>query len=265
MSKRKPLSNKVRFEVFKRDSFTCQYCGKMSPDVVLQVDHLKPVSNGGDNDIMNLVTACVECNSGKSNTPLSDNVLLSKQQQQLTELNERKQQMEMMFEWKRGLLSLEEDAVLKTCEYWNKKISGYALNHMGEEQLRKLVKKYSVSEVLNAMDISEQIYIEHDEDGQCTQESVQTAFNKLNGVCSINRKKKKLPGFEKLFYARGILRKRFFYVDESLCMKLLEECLSLGASISDLLRISKRARNWTAWRIEMEELQSILMAGGESE
>ena len=48
---RKPLSKKIRFEVFKRDKFTCQYCGRMSPDVILEVDHIEPVAEGGDNEI----------------------------------------------------------------------------------------------------------------------------------------------------------------------------------------------------------------------
>ena len=39
MAERKPLSKKIRFEVFKRDAFTCQYCGQMAPDVLLEVDH----------------------------------------------------------------------------------------------------------------------------------------------------------------------------------------------------------------------------------
>ena len=43
MAKRKNLSKSVRFEVFKRDSFKCQYCGKSAPDVVLEVDHIIPV------------------------------------------------------------------------------------------------------------------------------------------------------------------------------------------------------------------------------
>ena len=37
--KRKSISKKARFEVFKRDSFTCQYCGRTAPDVVLHLDH----------------------------------------------------------------------------------------------------------------------------------------------------------------------------------------------------------------------------------
>ena len=49
MAERKPLSKKIRFEVFKRDSFTCQYCGKSALDVVLELDHIKPVAKGGSN------------------------------------------------------------------------------------------------------------------------------------------------------------------------------------------------------------------------
>ena len=72
MAKRKTLSKKIRFEVFKRDSFTCQYCGRSAPDVILEVDHINPVANGGDNDIMNLITSCRDCNRGKGKTELSD-------------------------------------------------------------------------------------------------------------------------------------------------------------------------------------------------
>lgn len=39
--KRIAISKRVRFDVFKRDSFKCQYCGKSAPDVILEVDHIK--------------------------------------------------------------------------------------------------------------------------------------------------------------------------------------------------------------------------------
>jgi len=35
MTERKTISKKIRFEVFKRDSFTCQYCGKSAPEIIL--------------------------------------------------------------------------------------------------------------------------------------------------------------------------------------------------------------------------------------
>ena len=87
---RKPLSKKTRFEVFKRDSFTCQYCGRKAPDVILHVDHIKAVVKGGDNDIFNLITSCADCNLGKD-TALDENLALEKQTcKQLEDLQERK-------------------------------------------------------------------------------------------------------------------------------------------------------------------------------
>lgn len=56
---------KLRFSIFKRDSFTCQYCGRKAPDVVLQIDHIHPKSKGGLNKAENYRTACFECNIGK--------------------------------------------------------------------------------------------------------------------------------------------------------------------------------------------------------
>lgn len=65
------LSKKTRFEVFKRDSFTCQYCGNNPPVVVLEVDHIVPVSRGGEDVIDNLITSCFDCNRGKSDRELT--------------------------------------------------------------------------------------------------------------------------------------------------------------------------------------------------
>ncbi len=67
---RKPLTKGQRFEIFKRDEFTCQYCGATPPRAILHVDHIIPVKLGGGNGPDNLVTACSECNLGKSATPL---------------------------------------------------------------------------------------------------------------------------------------------------------------------------------------------------
>lgn len=70
--RRKGLSPRLRFEVFKRDAFTCQYCGRKAPDVILNCDHLLPVAGGGGNDAINLITSCDQCNDGKGAALLSD-------------------------------------------------------------------------------------------------------------------------------------------------------------------------------------------------
>lgn len=68
---RKPIPKSVRFEVFKRDDFTCRYCGRKPPVVILEIDHVIPVAGGGTADETNLVTACFDCNRGKSDRPLN--------------------------------------------------------------------------------------------------------------------------------------------------------------------------------------------------
>ena len=59
------LSPKRRFAILQRDEFTCQYCGRQPPEVVLHVDHMKPLSKSENNKDENLVTACKDCNLGK--------------------------------------------------------------------------------------------------------------------------------------------------------------------------------------------------------
>lgn len=62
------ISQKLRFEIFQRDEFTCQYCGRTKEDnIKLELDHKIPVSVGGKDDYENLITSCNDCNQGKSN------------------------------------------------------------------------------------------------------------------------------------------------------------------------------------------------------
>lgn len=59
------VGKSLRFEVFARDGFVCQYCGQRPPDVVLEVDHIHPASKGGTDNTLNLITSCYDCNRGK--------------------------------------------------------------------------------------------------------------------------------------------------------------------------------------------------------
>lgn len=72
------VSKRLRFEVLRRDNHACRYCGASAPDAKLTVDHVTPVALGGSDDPTNLVTACADCNSGKSssagNAPMVDDI-----------------------------------------------------------------------------------------------------------------------------------------------------------------------------------------------
>lgn len=69
---------KNRFEILKRDNFTCSYCGRSpikDPEVTLAVDHIIPVSQGGMTAPINLTTSCLECNLGKRDVLLEEHIV----------------------------------------------------------------------------------------------------------------------------------------------------------------------------------------------
>lgn len=55
-----------RRNVFKRDRFTCQYCGRQPGSEELTIDHIVPRSRGGGSNWTNCVLACVDCNHRKA-------------------------------------------------------------------------------------------------------------------------------------------------------------------------------------------------------
>jgi len=69
MARTKSLLNgyyALRWQIFERDNFTCQYCGQSAPNVKLEIDHKIPISEGGTDNHDNLTTSCYACNRGKS-------------------------------------------------------------------------------------------------------------------------------------------------------------------------------------------------------
>lgn len=176
MTERKPLSKRTRFDVFKRDKFTCQYCGKSAPDVVLHVDHIVPVSKGGTNDIINLVTACQSCNLGKSNIELSDDSVMKVRKSQLDDLAKRREQLEMMYEWQ--LLLADETATqVQLISDLIGNLSPYIPNENGESSIRSLLSKFDYEIVIESARIAFTQY-------PCTtSDEWNYAFDRIGGIC----------------------------------------------------------------------------------
>jgi hypothetical protein len=249
--KRTSLSKKARFEVFKRDSFTCQYCGKKAPDILLQADHIKPVSKGGTNDILNLVTSCVDCNQGKSDRELSDSTVIDKQREQLEALQERKEQIELMFEWQKSLLELEDHVDDQIAEYWSENVPGYVLNESGKKAVHRLRGKYEIGEILSGIKLAAEKYLDW-VDGEPTKESVELAWKKVGGICHMKRLDNSQPELKRLYYIRGIMRNRFHYCDDRKAMELLKQSVQLNASVDSLEECAKDAKNWSSWKAGIE-------------
>ena len=61
-----------RLKVFERDNYRCYYCKKQLTRFTASLDHIQPVSEGGDNSFDNLTTACLHCNSRRGSRPVMD-------------------------------------------------------------------------------------------------------------------------------------------------------------------------------------------------
>lgn len=182
MAERKSISKKLRFEVFKRDSFRCQYCGRNAPDVILEVDHIKPVAEGGKNTLLNLITSCRDCNRGKGKRTLGDNAEVKKQKEMLDDLNEKRLQMELMIQWKTELEEIVEkqvDVIGNVIAYSD----GYYLNDHYKKRVKVLIGEFGFTTVYDASAIASKQYY-----------SLIERFQKLGGICCNLRKKSEQDG-----------------------------------------------------------------------
>lgn len=257
MTKRKGLSKKTRFEVFKRDSFTCQYCGRTAPDVVLEADHIDPVSNGGGDDLLNLITSCRDCNQGKSNRKLSDDAVIRQRKEQLDELQERREQLEMMMNWQRGLLDLDAIAVTELADLWNDLVPGYSLNEHGLQTLRKMARRYEILEIVDAMKASAAQYLQYEVTPdrvpeKATHKSVEKAWNYIDKIIRSQRRMKDKPYLRQLYYCRGILRNRLSYLNEWQAIQLMENAHVMGQVTLDVIQqYTTETPNWTSFKETM--------------
>lgn len=221
--KRVGLSVKVRFEVFKRDKFTCQYCGAKAPDVLLNADHIKPVASGGSSDLVNLVTSCVSCNSGKGARELSDDSAVKRSQTQAEELQERREQLDMLMQWHEGLTSIDDAAVDGICDAYKRVAVGWSLNPSGKSMVRAMVQQSSVTDVLEALRNNAHM-LRFNEDGKATEDSVNALVGRWKTSIRYLKQNREDPVGSQLLYIRGIVRRRFEYYrsEEAYVLSLLQ-------------------------------------------
>lgn len=253
MSNRKSVGARVRFEVFKRDSFTCQYCGVKAPEVILEVDHIKPVADGGSNDLLNLVTSCRECNSGKSDKRLSDESAVQKSRAQADELQARRQQVEMISKWHLGLSEIDSDAagaLELLCLRAFGLDDGTVLFDHAKQELARLAKRYGHDTVCKGITAAAGKLLMSGESSDYVAQL--EAFNSIGRICGVIKAAEKDPGIERLFYIRGILRRRLSYVNDKHCIVLLKDARDGGIEIDWLEELSKQVTSWTQFRLSVE-------------
>lgn len=158
MPKRKSTGKRQRFRIFQRDRFTCSYCGRTPPTIVLVIDHVIPVSKGGTGDEENLITSCESCNQGKADKLLSD--IPRPIEAALAEQIERREQIE---EYNRFLMSArrrEQKTARELGRYWcdqmrpDEQAGQWIVGTPRLSSIRLFLQRLPVAEIYEAMDIA---------------------------------------------------------------------------------------------------------------
>jgi hypothetical protein len=181
MAQRNSLSKKLRFEVFKRDDFTCSYCGKSPPQTILEIDHIDPVSEGGNSDINNLTTSCFDCNRGKGKIKLNRIAPGIKENLELLKLKE-----EQLSEY-RKYVKLIQKRVIKDINEVNKVFQNYYPEYKFSDSFRTSVRNFlktlPVDIVCENMETS--CLKVNDDPGYATKYFCRVCWNQIKGENSV--------------------------------------------------------------------------------
>lgn len=182
MNERIGMSKKLRFDVFKRDLFACQYCGATpSETVVLEVDHIHPVAGGGTNDIDNLVTACFACNRGKGAALLTSVPMgLAEKAEQTME---REAQLRGFYDVLEGVKQRKDEELWSIADIYMERYGDDDILRSRLASIRSFLGRLNYYEVQEAMEIATNKF-----------SSKRQAFSYFCGICW--RKVKRANGEE---------------------------------------------------------------------
>lgn len=152
------VGKKKRFEVFKRDAFTCQYCGRTPPAIVLECDHVIAVANGGTDDEHNLITSCFDCNRGKRDTPLTAVVpSVSERMEREREAAEQVADYNAFLAVRKAREDADIDEVGRVWfNQFKRRKNHWAFGPSRIPSIRTFLRKLTVTEILEAVEIAHQ-------------------------------------------------------------------------------------------------------------
>jgi hypothetical protein len=152
--RKRSVKQRVRFEVFKRDQFTCQYCGQTPPAVVLEVDHIVARADRGSDEPANLITACFDCNRGKGAVPLSARLSLDDVESRRRLLQERVEQAEAYEQMLKERRYAEDAAIDEIVAVYEAYFDGWTLLEGTRQSIRNFLRKLPKVVVTEAMEMA---------------------------------------------------------------------------------------------------------------
>ena len=165
---RKALKSGLRFDVFNRDGFTCQYCGKRPPEVVLHCDHIVPVVKGGTTELDNLATSCSQCNRGKHAKDLNKGSINWAVKTEY--VKEQAAQLKQYRKYMKTILSVRAEEEGVVFDAWGNVL---ILSELMKNNLRGALRSSPLHLILSAIDITA---------AKFPYEKVERDFTRLNTI-----------------------------------------------------------------------------------
>lgn len=149
------ICKKLRFEVFKRDNFTCQYCGRTPPQI-LEIDHIISKSQGGTDEFDNLITACFDCNRGKGKNLLTSIKKKAIIKENLRKLKLQEEQLKEFYKLKECQKKRTEKEIDEIERNFFIGTEGVFAPH-GRESIKRFLSIFPKQKILEAVGIAQKI------------------------------------------------------------------------------------------------------------
>jgi hypothetical protein len=258
-----PEYKRIKYEIFEKDAFKCQFCGTGTPNVTLQLVRIQDAQQNDEwLDLAFLSTSCKICEKKKSGVEeKSPNNYMS-----IDELEERLQQLKMLINWRKGMLNIRKQQLANLISYWENKIPDFETNNDQKKYLAAYISKYSSDEIRSAMDMAVDKFIKFSDDGTLDKNSILTAFSKIPEICQTKTEivnTHETDGLQRIHnqLEQGI--SGFF--DSNRASQWLNYARSWEVPIDDLFKMATSVKSWTEFSLnidKMVEKQKYILSRG---
>ena len=171
--------------------------------------------------------------------------MLDKQRKMLEDLEERRQQLQMMIQWREQLSNFDEEQALALAKIINEKLKPVYVTEAGITTIGEWLNRFKLDELVKVVD---EMIVPKTKDN-----SIDGAefMAKIPRIAAANRK----PEVEReLLYIRGILRKRLSYIDERKTLMWLHSAVHAGYCTDELKHFATVVRSWTEFKNDIVEM-----------
>ncbi|MEJ2545405.1 MAG: hypothetical protein P8Y99_15155 [Calditrichaceae bacterium] len=259
-----PEYKRIKFEIFEKDSFRCQFCGAGAPIAALRLRRIQEAEK--QDEWLNtafLSTSCTTCEkkrAGVNAKDLADGFI------SIDELEERLQQLKMLINWRKGMLRIRKQQLENLVTYWEKKVPGFQISNEQKKHLLSYMTKYAGEEIRDAMNMAADKFINYNADGSFDTDSINQAFSKIQEICLQKTKiaaNNETDGLHNIHQQLKNNINGFF--DPHRAAQWLTYARSWEVKIEELAEMAQKVNNWTEFAVnidKMVEAQKYILSRG---